>query len=168
MVGRNLRYLSIAVAVAAVLIGLTAGYQRFFGTDSAGLPKGAITYKYLSSRPESRIVFPGSTLVRRLGGDELNALGGGSSGFAGGIFSTGASGEAVYSWYEGQLLGHGWRFREISALSTETSARAYVRGSREAITVGIDNPALLGNVVGQKMPTGMTLYEFTYSVDPSR
>jgi hypothetical protein len=134
--------------------------------DSAGLPKGAITYRYLASRPESHIVFPGSTLVRRLGGDELNALGGGSAGFAGGIFSTGASGDAIYSWYDGQLIGHGWRFREISALTTETSARAYVRGSREYITVGIDDPALLSNTVGQSMPSGVTLYEFTYTVDP--
>ncbi len=113
-------------------------------------------------------MYPGSTTVRRLGGDQLDASGGGSSGFAGGIFTTRAQGEEVYAWYDAQLLGHGWRAKEVPLLSTETSAREYIRGTREYINVGIDDPGMLSKTVGQAMATGQTLYEFTYTVDPSQ
>ena len=92
-----------------------------------------------------------------------------NSAFAGAILGTPDSPAHVYAWYQQRLLADHWKPYQLAALlSTQLSAQAYQRGTRESFVVAIDDPHQLSSVIGSQLPAGGTLFEYTYSIAASK
>ncbi|MFN2462306.1 MAG: hypothetical protein ABR573_00200 [Candidatus Dormibacteria bacterium] len=103
------------------------------------------------------------------GGERKDAFAGVSAAHEGGILTTPDNPEQIYNWYQTRLLAAGWTFEgDIARVSTESSAQGYVRGKRETITLGIDNPKLLRDTLGHPVPASSTIYEYRYFINPAR
>ena len=140
-------------------------------TDHDGLPLGPVSYQFVNSRPPAQLVYPGAKTLRVIGHGESSypAEGVTNAAFAGGILTSPDAPNQIYTWYRQRLSADGWKPYTLAALlSTQMSAKGYQRGSRELFVVAIDDPRQLGAVVGSQMPTGGTLFEYTYSISPHR
>jgi hypothetical protein len=61
---------TLAVAVAALLVGGTVLSSRANSTDSQGLPKGQVTSALLKTRAEGHLFYPGARVLTQHGADE--------------------------------------------------------------------------------------------------
>lgn len=92
-----------------------------------------------------------------------------NSAFAGAILVTHDSPAQVYAWYQQKLLADHWKAYQLAALlSTQLSAQGYQRGTREFYVVAIDDPKQLSGVIGAQVPTGGTVFEYTYTIEASQ
>jgi len=142
----------------------SSGQQRL---DRDGLPLGSVSYEFVNSRPPAHFVYPNAQTLRVIGHGESRypAEGVTNSAFAGAILATHDSPAQVYAWYQQKLLADHWKPYQLAALlSTQLSAEGYQRGTRETFVVAIDDPHQLSGVIGTQMPTGGTLFEYTYSI----
>ena len=174
MVLRQYRYAAIAVAAALIVIGAVAvgrhgdGPSTASQLDANGLPKSPVSYDYAKSRPEAQLHYPGATVFRTIGSGEQHFAGqSDSSAFAGAILTTDASPDAIYAWYDEQLTKRNWKPFDIGTGGAEKSVKGYQRGPRERFNVGIDDPKLLGDVLGRPVPAGTTIFEISYLIFPS-
>jgi hypothetical protein len=156
---------AIGFAVRAVV---SSGGQRL---DRDGLPQGSVSYAFINSRAPAHVVYPNAQTLRVIGHGESRypAEGVTNSAGAGAVLVTDDSPAEVYAWYQQRLLADHWKPYELAALlSTQLSAQGYQRGTREFFVVAIDDPRMLGRVIGTQLPAGGTLFEYTYSIAASR
>lgn len=165
--------------VAALAVGLTAcsggagtGTDR---VDGFGLPVGQpITRAELASHPESHLFYPGSTLVRSVGSDQIAnpAAGEPDPAYDGAILTVSASPDHLYSFYEQQLVARGYHSVTDYRLSSQVSGQAWEVDQRVQVQVGIFDPARLQqdqNITAVTQP-GELVYEVVlvgYSKHPS-
>ena len=138
-------------------------------TDSAGLLTCKLTYKDLTTHAEATLYYPGARILRHTGGDEQSGgvEGEPSSAFAGAIMATADSPQQVYAWYATYLQAHGWSPARVGTTEAWLSVQGYKRGTREHFDVAIDNPAVLGRLINQQLPSAQTVMEFSYLVAPA-
>jgi len=48
--------------------------------------------------------------------------------------------------------------------STQTTINRYEKGSREIFEVAMDDPKQLSRTLGRKIPTNVTVFEFSYMI----
>ncbi|MDQ6949053.1 MAG: hypothetical protein M3256_23030 [Actinomycetota bacterium] len=159
--------------MAGVLIGFAVrawlGSSSGLRTDAGGLPLGPVSYQFVNSRPPAHLVYPDAKTLRVIGHGESHypAEGVTDSASAGAILATNDSPDQIYAWYDDRLKADGWKTYQLAALlSTQRSARGYQRGTREFFVVAIDDPRQF--VVGSRVPVGGTLFEYTYTIEPSK
>lgn len=132
---RRPRLVSSALLLAAGCGGGTPG------VDNMGLPlHQPVTEHEMLARPESRLLYPGSRLTRRIGADEHRQPGGGEPdpAYAGVIATTAASVTALLSWYEHSLSSRGYRRATYYRPANQVNGAAWtVPNGREQIQVGI-------------------------------
>ena len=158
---------SCALAVASTAwTGCSTGSSRL---DKSGLPLGAVSRKFVESRFEGHLVYPGATLFRSVGRDEeRNSIEGGmNAAFTGGIYTTDDPASRIYSWYRNELVPRGWKDLDVGLGGADSSAAGYQRGARERILVEMDKPELLHDIIGGMIPTGHTIFEERYYVGPA-
>lgn len=91
-----------------------------------------------------------------------------SSAFAGAILISKDSPEQIYQWYKDWLLTHGWQPAQVAMATGEASIEGYARGSRERFDVAMEDPELLGGVLGRHVPQDEgTVFEISYMIFPS-
>ena len=172
MVLRQYRYAVIAVA-AALIAGAAVVIARHGGAstpqlDAQGLPTSPVSYEFAKSQPESHLYYPGAKVFRVIGnGEQHFADGESSSAFAGAILTTDASPDQIYAWYDAQISARSWKPFPMGRGGAEKTVNGYQRGSRERFSVGVDDPKLLGDVLGGKVPTGTTIFEISYLIFPT-
>ncbi|MDQ6899761.1 MAG: hypothetical protein M3072_09660 [Candidatus Dormibacteraeota bacterium] len=139
--------------------------------DSERLPLGPVSYQFVNSRSPAHLVYPNAQTLRVIdqGESRYPAEGITNSAFAGAILLTQDSPAEVYSWYQAHLQADRWKpFQLAALLSTQLSAQGYQRGAREAFVVAMNDPKQLSGVIGKQLPSGGTLFEYSYSVTASR
>ena len=168
---RLLAYAGVAAAVIAAAFGTWAFLipAQAPATDRDGLPTGPVTYRFVDSRPEAHLVYPGATVLASTGttesSDPLEGLK--NSAFAGAVLVTRDPPDQVYAWYQKQLSARGWKPYQLAALlSTQVSAAGYRRGVREFFVGAVDDSHMF-RVAPGAVPAGGTLFEFTYSIEPA-
>jgi hypothetical protein len=157
----------VAIVFAAKVV-VSSGGQRL---DRNGLPLDPVSYQFVNSRPPAHLLYPNVQTLRVIGHSESRypAEGVTNSASAGAILVTHDSPAQVYAWYEQRLLVDHWKPYQLAALlSTQLSARGYERGTRELFVVAIDDPHQLSGVIGTQLPTGGTLFEYTYTITTSQ
>jgi len=156
--------------VGAVLLLAVRGSGRSAGggsVDSAGLPTGAISYSYVVSRDEGRLMFPGATVIQKFGNDQQGGVDP-SSAFAGSVMSSSALSEDIYTWYAAQLTSRGWGTFQPLRATTQLSTRGWARGARERFIVAMDDPVQISRTVGRIIPASGTVFEARYTIFPSK
>lgn len=167
--------LLIALALAGTLTGCASPFvgvvraPTALARDAAGLPLGPVSYAEVNKHVEAHLAYPGSTPVSRFGGAEYHhpLSGHDDAAFSGGILATTATPRQIYLWYERWALKHGWHSHDFPSLSTQLSTEGFERGRREFFIVAIDDPQLLGETTGRKIPRGRTIYEIRYAILPT-
>jgi len=168
--GLLLLLLALAVAGSLGLRSLTTGTARPLTTlDRAGLPTGPVSYNAVNRHVEAHLYYPGSTAVSRFGSAEYHhsLSGHNDAAFAGAILTSAASPERIYLWYQRWALKHRWYSHDFISLSTQRSTEGFVRGTRETFIIAIDDPKILGETTGGKIPQARTVYEISYSILPN-
>lgn len=135
------------------------------------MPKSPVSYEAVSSRAPAHLSYPSAQTLRVLGTGETRypAEGVTNSAFAGAVLMSRDSPAEVYAWYHDHLTSDGWKTYQLAALlSTQVSAQGYQRGTRERFVVAIDDPRRLSAVIGSQLPTGATLFEYTYTITASQ
>jgi len=169
-------YATVAILLVALSAGL-GGCAPFTGTqegrpaasrDAAGQPHGPLSTAEVSTHPEAHLYYPGSTLVSHFGGGQYHhpLSGDDDAAFAGGVLAPRAAPAAIYLWYQRWALKHGWRSYDFPPLSTQKSTEGFERGQREIFIVAIDDPHILGETTGRRIPRGGTVYEIRYEIIP--
>lgn len=126
-----------------------------------------VSYQEVSSRPEANLLYPGSTVIRKVGsGQEPSFAGNKSPAFAGAVAATTATAQQVNDFYSKWMTAHGWTPYSIGLVGPEISAQGYQRGARERFTLGIDDPKLLAGTISSSIPRDKTIYEFRYFLPP--
>jgi hypothetical protein len=175
LVPRYVRYATSAVVATAIIVGavlitkaLTAG-PASPTLDSNSLPIGPVSYDFIHARPDASLRYPGSTIFSPFGtGERIDPVTGKQGAYIGAVMTTSASPDQIYEWYGTQLRGLGWTsLGAASRLGTQVSAQRYERGTRELFLVAIDDPTLLQATIGRAPPPSVTVYEYTYAIDPS-
>lgn len=174
MVLRRYGRAAAAICAALIVVGAVALAKHGSGNgpgqqlDASGLPMSPVSYDFAKSRPEAELHYPGSTVFRVIGGGEQHFAGSSSSSaFAGAILTTSASADEIYAWYDAQLTARNWTPFALGTGGAQKSVKGYERGSRERFNVGIDDPKLLGDVLGRPAPTGTTTFEIRYLIAPT-
>jgi hypothetical protein len=165
--------------VAASAVGLTACSSGASGTtdrvDGFGLPVGQpITRAELATHAESHLFYPGSTVVRSVGSNQIAnpAAGEPDPAYAGAILTVSATSDQLYAFYDQQLLAKGYHSVTDYRLSSQVSGQAWEVDQRVQVQVGIFDPALLQqdqNITTATQP-GELVYEVVlvgYSKHPS-
>jgi hypothetical protein len=170
--------------VAATAVGLAAcsssgpsggGATATDHVDAFGLPIGKpITRAELATHAESHLFYPGSTVVRSVGSNQIAnpAAGEPDPAYAGAILTASATADQLYAFYQQQLLARGYHSVTDYRLSTQVSGRAWEVDQRVQVQVGIFDPALLQqdqNITAVAEP-GELIYEVVlvgYSKHPS-
>lgn len=158
---------AVGVLVLGATLAAGCGGGGTAGTDASGLPTGFITWQFVKSRPEGTLVYPGATKLRDVGWNTNQA--GSPSAEYGGIYTTSATPAEIYAWYGRWLDAHGWalyRDQPKGGATVWLSNRDYQRNGREVFTVAIDNPRVLGRVLGAALPAGGTVFEYRYDIYP--
>ncbi len=135
--------------------------------DSSGLPTGFITWEFVKSRPEGRLVYPGAAKLHGIAWNTNQA--GSPSAAYGGVYVTDATPAEIYAWYGRWLDSCGWALYANRAKGGATvwlSNKNYVRNEREVFTVAIDNPRRLTQVLGRPIPGSETVFEYRYDIYP--
>jgi len=170
------RVVSIVLVVGALGLGglrvmsaLGVGSSPVSHGDGTGASPEPVSYQQVSGHAEAHLFYPGSAVVSRFGGAEYRhpLAGNVDPAFAGAILASAAKPEQMYLWYQLWLLKHGWRSVAVPNVTTWLSREGYARGTRELFVVAMDNPRLLGETVGKRLPTGQTIYEISYSISPA-
>jgi len=138
-------------AIAAALIGAwlaSAGCSSPARArlDSLGLPTTRpITQLELSTHPEAQLRYPGSTLIKVVGSDEVATRDPEPDpAYAGAMLSTTATAAQLYAWYADWLTGRGYRPVTYYPMSDQTSGIAWrAPGGREQVQVGVFDRAKL-------------------------
>jgi hypothetical protein len=141
--------------------GTTAG-----GVDAFGLPVGQpITRAELAAHAESHLFYPGSTMVRSVGSNQIANPGAGEPdpAYAGAILTASATAAQLYAFYEQGLLARGYRSVNDYRLSSQISGRAWEVDQRVQVQVGIFDPVLLQQ--DQNITTVTQPGELVYEVD---
>ncbi len=162
--------LALAVAGSLGLRSLRIGAAQPRATlDRAGLPTGPVSYAEVNRHVEARLYYPGSTAVSRFGSGEYHhpLSGHNDAAFAGAILTSAATPAQIYLWYQRWALKHRWRSYDFLLLSTQRSNEGFVRGTRETFVFAIDDPKILGETTGKKIPQARTVYEISYSILPN-
>jgi len=166
-------------ALAIVVVGLLAGWILLVWIKPAdgptakqsacSLPKVAVTRQDLQCHPEANLFYPGSTVFERLGASQTTAAFEGTNpAFSGAILISADPVTKIYAWYDSWLKQRNW-YRSPLLGAGYVSAHGYARvGGREAFGVDIDDPARLSATIGQKVPSGGTIFEIRYIVFPYR
>jgi len=168
--GLLLLLLALAVAGSLGVRSLTTGTTRPHTTlDRAGLPTRAVSYDEVNRHVEARLYYPGSTQVSRFGAAEYHhpLSGHNDAAFAGAVLTSTASPKQIYLWYQRWALKHRWYSHDFISLSTQRSTEGFVRGTREILIIAIDDPKMLGETTGEKIPQGRTVYEIRYEILPN-
>jgi hypothetical protein len=125
-----------------------------------GLPlRSPITEHELRAHPESRLLYPGSRLARRVGADEHRQPAGGEPdpAYAGVIATAPTTVTALLTWYDHALSGRGYLRATYYRPSNQVDGAAWtVPNSREQIQVGIF--ASSSDIAGSATP-GHLAYE---------
>jgi hypothetical protein len=128
--------------------------------DNMGLPlHRPITEHELRAHPESKLLYPGSRLARRVGADEHRQPDGGEPdpAYAGVIATAPATVTALLTWYDQELSGRGYLRATYYRPSNQVNGAAWtVPNSREQIQVGIF--ASTSDIAGSA-PPGQLAYE---------
>lgn len=172
---RSRRSLIIALTVAlAVGTGLLVGevilpvVQGRWWVDQYGLPRGTVSWDYVSGREESHLMYPDARVVYRFGSGEVRGATPeeSSSAHVGELGQTTDPATSVFDWYHTQLLRRGYKPFELAAtLSNWETAQGYVRsGGREHFVVAIDKRSTMSEVIGRTLPSGGIIVEFDYSI----
>jgi hypothetical protein len=130
--------------------------------------QSAVTYKEVAARPEGHLVYPNSKLWYPLGSDENTSGFNSSQGKAGAMLLSEDSTDQIYAWYRDWLLAAGWHLTYSGPGTTGAwkTCDKYRRGSRERFTVAVDDPALLGVLLGGKVPKARDILEVRYTIVP--
>ncbi len=170
------RIVSIVLVVGALGLGglrvmaaLGVGSTPAPRGDGTGAGSGPVTYQQVSGHAEAHLLYPGSVIVSRFGGAEYRhpLSGNVDPAFAGAVVASAATPGQIYPWYELWLLKHGWHSVGVPNVTTWLSREGYARGKRELFVVAMDNPRLLGETLGKRLPPGQTIYEISYSISPA-
>jgi hypothetical protein len=153
MSARSSRPLASKRALVAALIGvaaMSAGCSSPAGMrlDSMGIPTNrAITRLELSTHPEAELRYPGSTLVKVVGADEVKTRDSEPDpAYVGGILTTTATSVQLYAWYAQWLTARGYNQVTYYRMSDQTSGVAWrAPGGREQVQIGIFDPAQLAS-----------------------
>jgi len=114
--------------------------------DASGLPVGQpVTQAEVARFPESRLQYPGSTVVRQVGasqtptqpGEEPNPA------YTGAILTAEATPSQLYAWYGAQLKARGFVPAVDYRPGSQTSGRAWQIHHRVQVQVGVFNPTFL-------------------------
>jgi len=170
LLGLILLLFALAVVGLLGLRSLTTGTaQPRVTLDRAGLPTGSVSYDEINRHVEAHLYYPGSTQVSRFGSGEYHhpLSGHNDAAFAGAILTSAASPAQIYLWYQLWALKRHWRSYGFIALTTQRSNEGFVRGTRETFIVAIDDPKILGETTGKKIPQARTVYEISYSILPN-
>ena len=171
MRGKLLWLVAVAILVMASAAAATLALTRNSAPErmaSDGLPRGPISYQEVSSHPEANLVFPGSSVVRKIGSGQLATFAGDRNpAFAGAIAATHAAPEAVNAFYRQWMLQHGWTPYDVFLVGGQLSNEGYKRGPRERFTIGIDDPKSMSKSISSPIPKGETVYEFRYFLPPA-
>ena len=114
--------------------------------DSLGLPTNRpISQLELSTHPEAQLRYPGSTLVKVVGSDEVATKDPEPDpAFVGAILTTTATAAQLYAWYANWLTAHGYQRVTYYRMSDQTSGVAWrAPGGREQVQVGVFDTAEL-------------------------
>jgi hypothetical protein len=130
------------------------------GVDSMGLAlHRPVTEHELRAHPESRLLYPGSRLARRIGADEHPQPGGGEPdpAYAGIIASAPVTVTALLTWYDHALSARGYLRATYYRPSNQVNGAAWtVPNSREQIQVGIFAST---SDIADSAPAGHLAYE---------
>ncbi len=158
----------VAIGFGVKAVVTSSAGQRL---DRESLPLDPVSYQFVNSRSPAHLVYPNAQTLRVIGHGESRypAEGVTNSAFAGAILVTQDSPAQVYAWYQAQLHADHWKpFQLAALLSTQLSAQGYQRGARENFVVAIVDPKQLSGVIGKQLPSGGTLFEYSYSISASR
>jgi hypothetical protein len=152
------------VLTVACLGWAACGVSSAVKVDASGLPTNRpVTRGELQHFPESRLFFPGSTVVLQIGANQTPTSPGEEpdAAYTGAIFAAHASSTALFAWYATTLNGRGFTPAISHRLSTQTSGQAWQRHGRLQVQVGVFDPAALQSATGIRVavPLGTIVYE---------
>jgi hypothetical protein len=135
-----------------------------FKVDASGLPANQpVTRGELQRFPESRLFYPGSTLVRQIGADQTPTSPGEEpdAAYTGAIVTAHTSSALLFAWYATMLSSRGFSPAISHRLSTQTSGQAWQRHRRLQVQVGVFDAASLKAATGISVaaPPGTIVYE---------
>ena len=142
--GASSRALTAALIGAWLAVGCSSPARVH--VDSLGLPTNRpITQLELSTHPEAKLRYPGSTLVKVVGSDEVATRDPEPDpAYVGAILTTTATSAQLYAWYVDWLTAHGYHPVTYYRMSDQTSGVAWrAPGGREQVQIGIFDTAEL-------------------------
>ncbi len=175
---KNLRHHKILVSIVLIMgITATIWLLQFRVTyDQYGIPSRPVSYEFISSKPEAKLFYPTGTVVQPFGDGQKKSLyskSGYGVAFAGAVMSSTDSPEQIYAWYRDWLLSHGWTLFDDdfkTLVDTQTSKQAYTKNnldwgdSRETFYVAMNDPKVISEAIGKKVPASTTIFEFEYAI----
>ncbi len=123
-----------------------------------GLPTNrAITQAELSTHPEAQLRYPGSTLIKVVGSDEVATRDEEPDpAYAGAILTTNATPKQLYAWYADWLSARGYRQVTYYRMSDQTSGVAWrAPGGREQVQIGVFDATQLAAQQHVSVATGV-------------
>lgn len=159
-------YLSLAIIIA-VVTGVV--WYFFFRYDQYGIPVGLVSHQFVYSRPEGTLYYPNGKIFITTGRSMIDND---SVAWSGAVMTSNDSPEKIYQWYHDWLTTHGWKSDNHAfggLASTQISQQVYSRSgngfsSREVFNIAMDNPHFLSETLGKKVPTDVTIFEFSYII----
>ena len=154
----------ILVSLGAILVSIGIWYVWLMPRyDETGIPIGKVDYKFVSSRPEATLYYPGAKIFQKFG---LGQRQKGTVAFAGAIMTTDDTPEEVYAWYDAWLVSNNY-YNDTSwggIADTQKSVMTYSKNERERFEVAINDPKGLSLTLGKEVPTDVTVFEFSYII----
>jgi hypothetical protein len=158
-----------ARALAAFVMGAwlacaACSAQKSVHLDAMGLPTNRpITRIELSGRPEAQLRYPGSTVVKVIGADEVATRDPEPDpAYAGAILTAKTSAAQLYAWYADWAKAHGYHQVTYYRMSDQTSGVAWrAPGGREQVQVGVFDAAQLAaqQHINASAGAGTLIYE---------
>lgn len=168
------RFILGGAGAAALALGVWLLLHRcggLPGCDAQALPLGPVTAADIKSHPEGHLLYPRAKLYWTIGGAETSdpIEGGTNPAFAGAILTSSGSAGDIFAWYRQWMFSNGWQIDSQRIGSTVClSYVGFKRGARERFVVAVDDPRLLGDVLGTRVPTDRgTVFEIRYQILPS-
>jgi hypothetical protein len=120
-----------AVVAVALMLAALAGAFAAAQTDAAGIPQGPISASWLRTRPEAHLVYPGADAIETSVGAEFKELDAANPAVVDIDFYSGATPEAISSWYSTHLRAAGWQPAVLLGSTTDVWQIGFRRGPRE-------------------------------------
>jgi len=163
------KHKKVLIILGVAILILFVIWWKFFRVtyDANGIPNPLVSYEYVSSKPEAKLFYPNGKLFQHFGRKQVQVEEGLGVAFVGAIMTTTDTPEDVYSWYNTWLVAHGWKenvLAERVMAGGQNSVKDYERGTREVFDIAMDDPKLLSETLGKKVPTNVTVFEFSYMI----